>query len=139
MNFAEFLTNLTSQYNAIIRRAASDLNLSTSQAFHLLTIPTNGITMSKLAQKLGLDTSTLTRNIQKLEIMGLIKRESDPYDKRVQMTVLTNSGINIAEALEEKLNQHNYLILNKIDLDTQQNMTDLLEKLVWAIDCYRQD
>ena len=92
MNIAELLTDLASGTNSIIRASASKLNLTVSQAFHLLSIPYDGISMSGLAHKLGLDNSTLTRNIQKLEKLDLVKRQNDNYDKRVQLAVLTNKG-----------------------------------------------
>ena len=81
MNITELLTDLASGTNAIIRSTASMFNLTASQAFHLLLIPFDGIPMSDLALRLGLDNSTLTRNIQKLEKMELVKRQSDNYDK----------------------------------------------------------
>ena len=67
MNITEFVISLVSDYNAIIRAAAMSLNFTTSQAFHILSIPFDGISMSNLSQRLGLDASTLTRNIKKLE------------------------------------------------------------------------
>ena len=97
MNLPELLVGLTTHYNALIRSAASQLHLTASQAFHLISIPYDGIPMSKLAHKLGLDASTLTRNIQKLENLGLVKRNHDSYDKRVQKAVLTKQGIEIIE------------------------------------------
>ena len=134
----EILTDLTTHYNALIRNAASQLNLTASQAFHLLSIPHDGIPMSQLAHKLGLDTSTLTRNIQKLEKMKLIKRCQDPYDKRVQKTVLTEKGEEMIELLEESLQEMNNTFMEQIDLDSQENITDILEKIVWAMDCIRE-
>ena len=71
--------------------------------------------MSKLAHKLGLDASTLTRNVQKLEKMGLVKQFSGSYDKRVQNTVLTNQGDEIVEKIEELLLHTNNLIMEQID------------------------
>ena len=71
MYLLELLVDLTAHNNAIIRSAASQLNLTLSQAFHLISVPHDGIPMSKLAHKLGLDTSTLTR-------------QHNTYDKRVQ-------------------------------------------------------
>ena len=138
MNIPELLTDLTTHYNALIRNAASQLNLTASQAFHLLSIPHDGIPMSKLANKLGLDTSTLTRNIQKLEKMELIKRCQDPYDKRVQKAVLTEKGEEMIELLEESLQEMNNTFMEQIDLDSQENITDILEKIVWAMDCIRE-
>ena len=138
MNIPELLTDLTTHYNALIRNAASQLNLTASQAFHLLSIPHDGIPISKLAHKLGLDTSTLTRNIQKLENMELIKRNHDSYDKRVQRAVLTEKGENMVELLEKSLLEMNHSIMEQIDLDSQENITDILEKIVWAMDCIRE-
>ena len=138
MNIPELLTDLTTHYNALIRNAASQLSLTASQAFHLLSIPHDGIPMSQLAHKHGLDTSTLTRNIQKLENMELIKRNHDSYDKRVQKAVLTEKGDEMVELLEEYLLEMNHSIMEQIDLDSQENITDILEKIVWAMDCIRE-
>ena len=134
----ELLMDLTTHYNALIRNAASQLNLTASQAFHLLSIPHDGIPMSQLAHKLGLDTSTLTRNIQKLEKMELIKRRQDSYDKRVQKAVLTEKGEEMIELLDESLQEMNNTFIEHMDLDSQENITDILEKIVWAMDCIRE-
>ena len=139
MNLLELLVGLTTHYNALIRSAASQLHLTASQAFHLISIPHDGIPMSKLAHKLGLDASTLTRNIQKLENLGLVKRNHDSYDKRVQKAVLTKQGIEIIEEIEEILLRMNNSIIEQIDLDTQESMCELLEKLVWSMDCIREE
>jgi len=94
--------------------------------------------MSQLAHKLGLDTSTLTRNIQKLEKMGLIKRNQDSYDKRIQKAVLTEKGEERVELLEKSLQEMNHAFMEQIDLNSQENITDILEKIVWAMDCIRE-
>ena len=139
MNLPELLVDLTTHYNALIRSAASQLHLTVSQAFQLIAIPHDGIPMSKLAHKLGLDASTLTRNIQKLENLGLVKRKHDSYDKRVQKAVLTKQGVEITEEIEGILLKRSYSITEQIDLDTQENMCELLEKLVWSMDCVREE
>ena len=139
MNLAELLLDLTTHNNAIIRSAASKLNLTVSQAFHIVSIPHDGIPMSKLAHKLGLDASTLTRNIQKLENLGLIKREHSSYDKRVQKAVLTTLGAQMTDQIEKILLQTTNSILEQIDLDSQQSMGELLEQLIWSMDCIREE
>ena len=138
MNIPELLADLVTHYNALIRAAAAQLDLTASQAFNHLSIPHDGIPMSKLAHKLGLDASTLTRNIQKLEKMQLIERKRDLYDKRVQKAVLTQKGLSAGTEIEEILIHVNNSIMEQIDLDSQENMADLLEKLVWAMDCIRE-
>ena len=137
MNIAELLTDLASGTNSIIRASASKLNLTLSQAFHLLSIPYDGISMSGLAHKLGLDSSTLTRNIQKLEKLDLVKRQNDNYDKRVQLAVLTNKGNSLLKSLELSLEQQITQVIEQIDLDTQVHLTSILEELSWALECMR--
>ena len=139
MNLPELLLDLTTHNNAIIRSVASQLNLTASQVFHLISIPHDGIPMSRLAHKLGLDASTLTRNIQKLENLGLIKREHSSYDKRVQKAVLTTLGAQMTDQIEEILLQTTNSILEQIDLDSQQSMGELLEQLIWSMDCIREE
>ena len=137
MNLAEFLIDVALNTNATVRIASSRLNLTASQAFHLLSIPFDGISMSNLAHKLGLDTSTLTRNVQVLARMGLVDRKPDNYDKRVIRLVLTNEGSKLLKSLEELLEDKNREVLDKIDLDVQENLLTVLEKLSWALNCSR--
>ena len=138
MNIPELLTNLTTHYNAIFRQYSSRLSLTAPQAFHLLSIPVDGISMSGLANKLGLDTSTLTRNIQKLEKLDLVRRKQDRNDKRILAVYLTDKGRWKVEKVENSLLDLNFSMMKYIDLDDQENIPELLEKLVWAMDCIRE-
>ena len=139
MNIPELLTNLTTHYNAIFRQYSSQLSLTAPQAFHLLSIPVDGISMSGLANKLGLDTSTLTRNIQKLEKLDLVRRKQDRNDKRILVVYLTDKGRGKVEKIEESLLDLNFSMMKYIDLDDQENIPEMLEKLVWAMDCIREE
>jgi len=139
MNVPELLTNLTTHYNAIFRQYSSRLSLTAPQAFHLLSIPVDGISMSGLANKLGLDTSTLTRNIQKLEKLDLVRRKQDRNDKRILVVYLTGEGGGKVEKIEESLLDLNFSMMKYIDLDDQENIPEMLEKLVWAMDCIREE
>ena len=139
MNIPELLTNLTTHYNAIFRQYSSRLSLTAPQAFHLLSIPVDGISMSGLANKLGLDTSTLTRNIQKLEKLDLVRRKQDRNDKRILVVYLTDNGRDKVEKIEESLLDLNFSMMKYIDLDDQENIPEMLEKLVWAMDCIREE
>ena len=139
MNVSELLTNLTTHYNAILRQCSSQLSLTAPQAFHLLSIPVDGISMSGLANKLGLDASTLTRNIQKLEKLGLVRRGQDRADKRILLVYLADKGREVVKKIEESLLDLNFSIMKYVDLDDQENIPEVLEKLVWAMDCIREE
>ena len=139
MDFTELITDITIQYTALIRYSAAKFNLTTSQAFHLISIPLDGIPISELAHKLGLDASTLTRNIEKLEKLSLVQRERDSYDKRIVLVICTAEGFAVMEKIENELNEQNFHILDRVDLDLQENMVDILEKLGWSMICHREN
>lgn len=48
---------------------------------------------TELAESLGIETTTLTRNIDVLERRGLVRAVSDPTDGRVRVVELTDDGI----------------------------------------------
>ena len=138
MDFVDLLINITANTNAIIRFIASGLNLTASQAFHILLIPYDGIPMSALAYKLGLDTSTLTRNIQKLETLKLVKRSTDLYDKRIRTVHLTKKGTSLLQSFEDDLKVEGFNILDQINLDNQDHIFSVLESISWSLDCLRE-
>jgi len=139
MNIPELLTDLSLHFNALIRNAASSMRLTASQAFHLVSIPYDGISMTSLSDRLGLDASTLTRNVQKLEKLGLVKRTRGTYDRRIQKIFLTSSGISTVKSLEEKLAGINQLLVDNMTLDAQEKVLEILEQLVWSMDCLREE
>ena len=139
MYSAEFLINLIIDYNSLIRTAASGLGISSSQAFNILSIPFDGITMSILSRKLGLDASTLTRNVNKLIALEYIIKKSNNYDKRIQIVVLTEKGQKLKETLYDKINDLNYSSINQLSIDEKENIHLSIEKLAWALECSREN
>ena len=137
MKIPELLSALSIQYNAIIRDAASSLGLSSSQALHLISIPYDGISMSGLSNKIGLDTSTLTRNIYRLEKLKLVIRKRNQYDRRVLIIYLTEAGQLIVDKIDQILSEINNNLIKSIDIKTHELTLDILEKLTWEIECLR--
>ena len=43
------------------------------------------------------------------------------------------------EKIEESLLDLNFSMMKYIDLDDQENIPEMLEKLVWAMDCIREE
>jgi DNA-binding MarR family transcriptional regulator len=48
--------------------------------------------VTALAERLGVDTPTVTRKVQQLERLGLVQRISDPDDGRAHRILLTDEG-----------------------------------------------
>jgi DNA-binding MarR family transcriptional regulator len=59
----------------------------------------SGATMSKLAQAVLTDRTTLTRSIQPLERAGLLRVVRSPEDARTKIVVITRSGERMIESI----------------------------------------
>ena len=139
MYSAEFLINLITDYNALIRSAAHNHQVSSSQALNVLSIPFDGFSMSKLAIKLGLDASTLTRNVNKLIVLDYLKKEPSQYDKRVQTIHLTKEGFSLKASLYDEINNLNNHAIKQLSIDEKENIHLSIEKLAWVLECNREN
>jgi MarR family transcriptional regulator, organic hydroperoxide resistance regulator len=58
-----------------------------------------GITQTRLAARVGIDVSTLTKSLQRLERYGLVRRTQDAEDTRVVRVYLTEKGRTLEGAI----------------------------------------
>jgi DNA-binding MarR family transcriptional regulator len=112
------------------RRVLSTCNLTTSQyaVLRLLDVE-EGRRLTSLSDRLLCARSTITRIVDQLEAVGLVRRIDDPEDRRAQHAVLTPKGANM---LETALSTHCTSVTNRMDyLDEaeQQQLILLLGKL----------
>ena len=118
----EELLDLTSTFTSIFRKIAKNKKISLSQGFILLLINSQGSSMSLLADQIGLDNSTMTRNIEKLEKRHFVYRERSTEDTRKVLVFKSPKGVDLANQLENKME----LLLskplkNKIDIENKLN------------------
>lgn len=62
--------------------------------------------MQEVAETLGMDITTFSRQIQTLVKMGLVKKTPLPQDKRVTQLSLTTEGKNVAAKIDAEMNQY---------------------------------
>lgn len=68
-----------------------------------LDLDGDGITQVELANRLGLDASSLVRQVDLLEQRGLISRQIDPRDRRLRRILLTQDGRSELLRIRQKL------------------------------------
>ena len=133
MNQGELFTSFLIDLQRIFRTKIVPKELSYSQVFAILVIPDDGIEMSELAWVMGLENSTITRLIARLEANGFVKREKSRVDKRSIIVFLKNKGLIIQKNIEKKSD----LIGQEIFLnDTPIQKETVLENLSlfqWAL------
>jgi MarR family transcriptional regulator, organic hydroperoxide resistance regulator len=139
MNIIEHLSDISLNYFALLRKLSSKFDLTLSQALLLLYVPFDGVTISDLSDKLGIDISTMTRNIQRIEKQGLISRKKNLNDKRSIKLSLSNRGKKIINLLNHDISNNLTPILKKYDFDKIEQIQSSLESLGWDLYLHRKD
>ena len=93
MNQGELFISFLIDLQRIFRSEVVPKNLSYSQVLAIIIIPDDGIEMSELARTLGLENSTVTRLIARLERNNYVKRkkseETNIDNKRLKLSKIT--------------------------------------------------
>lgn len=78
----------------VMDRACADVGFSDFRDWMVLTALGDGTPRSQLelARLLGIDKTTLTAVIDRLEVGGFVVRESDPKDRRARIPTATKLG-----------------------------------------------
>ena len=126
MNQGELLTSFLIDLQRIFRTKIVPKELSYSQVLAIIVIPDNGIEMSELAWVMGLENSTVTRLIARLEHNRFVKRQKSKVDKRSIIVYLKDKGLTIQKNIKKKSD----VIGQEIFLnDTQSQKETILENL----------
>ena len=133
MNSGELLNQLLIDLQSLFRSSFRKKKFTLSQINLISSIPINGIEMTSISSYLGIDNSTLTRNVNLLIKKNILKSNINPKDGRSKLLVLTSHGKNVKLELEyiiEKIG--NKLLKNKVIVDSD-HFIDMLDALHWEI------
>ncbi len=133
MEFTELFSHLLIDLQSLFRKNNKNLSLSLSQITLLYSIPALGISMSSLSLRLGLDNSTLTRLINVLENRSLVKKRSNPDDKRSTIVRLTQKGEEKVEMIEINLNDFCEDIVGSFSYEEKRDLKDMLNRIHWNL------
>ena len=127
--------------NAILLRRSfrgghGQLTLNVGGQSRMLTILTEnpGISQKALADLLHIRPQTLGEQLVKLEASGLIRREANPYDKRVSNLFLTEEGVAAAQGVQEKSDETMTRIFAGLEEAELEQLLALVQKLNAAIE-----
>ena len=133
MNYGEFITSFLIDLQRLFRSDIIIKEMTYSQVLAIISIPNDGIEMSKLAQKLGLDNSTITRLIARLEKKGWVCREQSKRDKRGIKVFLKNKGPKIQQDIEKEIESIGEKIKMEIDDEKRESMLEHLYTFQWSL------
>ncbi|AHI57178.1 MarR family winged helix-turn-helix transcriptional regulator [Listeria ivanovii] len=95
---------------AIIHRSESafknkkllETGLNIGQLRYLWTLyKEDGISQESMAKRFMVDKASVTRHIKRLEELGMIRREIDAKDRRIQRIFVTEKGFMMRDLIEE--------------------------------------
>ena len=132
MNVAELLPTLFINLMSLFRKTTKLTQLTFPQTIALYIIPDQGIEMSVLSKKIGIDLSTLSRLVNGLEKRGFVKRETSKKDKRIIEVLLKKEGILIREKLDKSFDLIGSFIEKKLN-DKNNSIKEALTKVNWEI------
>lgn len=89
--------------------------------------------IGELAQKLGLDKSTLSRTVDNLVNSGDVKREEDPEDRRYAVIALTAKGQGLSEGINTENDRYFQQVFERMGEKEGEQFFKLFQKFVAAM------
>lgn len=90
-------------------------------------------TTVELSKRLGLDKSTLSRTVDGLVNIGLLKRAPDPNDRRFNLLSLTEKGQEVADHINQANDEFFRQVFDGIEGERHDEVVDNFETLVRAM------
>ena len=95
LSYIDLSTLLGDYLDQQLRRDAGLSHLEYSLMAYLSAAPDRVLTMTRLAERLKITRSRLTRMVIRLEEAGHVRRQPDPGDRRGQLAALTDRGMEL--------------------------------------------
>ena len=118
--------NITKMYN----RTAIEYMGSMALAMIVLNIDMyDGTPSTQLGPNMGMEATSLSRSLKKLEKLGIIKRVNDKIDKRKVIIKLTKLGLNRREIAKKTVLNFNNKIFSEINEQEKEVFFGVLNKI----------
>ncbi|WP_271000676.1 MarR family winged helix-turn-helix transcriptional regulator [Listeria seeligeri] len=123
---------------AIIHRSEStfknkkllETGLNIGQLRYLWTLyKEDGISQESMAKRFMVDKASVTRHIKRLEKLGMIRREIDVKDRRIQRIFVTENGFMMRELIEETTADWSAMLTAGFSEAEQDSLVQLLGRL----------
>ena len=133
MNQGELFTAFLIDLQRIFRTEVVPNDLSYSQVLAIIIIPDDGIEMSELAWTLGLENSTVTRLIARLERNNYVIRKKSAVDKRSINVFLDQKGVLLQTDIEIKIDKIGNQIFLKNNQVDKELLLENLSLFQWSL------
>ena len=133
MHYGELISSFLIDLQRLFRLNISIKDLTYSQTLAMISIPDDGIEMSELAWKLGLDNSTVTRQVIRLEKKNWVERKQSQRDQRAIEVFLTDKGALIQHDIEKEIDNIGEKIKSEVEKDQKESLLESLFSFQWTL------
>ncbi|EJV0513184.1 MarR family transcriptional regulator [Listeria monocytogenes] len=123
---------------AIIHRSEStfknkkllETGLNIGQLRYLWTLyKEDGISQESMAKRFMVDKASVTRHIKRLEELGMVRREIDAKDRRIQRIFVTETGFQMRDLIEEVTAEWSALLTANFSEKEKDDLMHLIGRL----------
>ena len=133
MHYGELISLFLIDLQRLFRLNISINDLTYSQTLAIISIPDDGIEMSELAWTLGLDNSTVTRLVIRLEKKNWVERKQSQRDQRAIEVFLTEKGALIQYDIEKEIDNIGEKIKTEVEKDQNEALLQSLSSFQWTL------
>lgn len=120
--------------NKMYNEEAAKFDTTMATGFTLLSIdPENGTPSTALGPKMGMEATSLSRLLKRMDDLGLIKRKPNPKDGRGVLIHLTNFGKEKREYSRERVLTFNNSIRENIEEEQLNTFYEVAETITEMI------
>lgn len=99
----------------------------------------DGASQDELSKALEVDKATITRSVSKLEENGLVERQRDTTDQRINRIVLTESGHAVQNDLKNIALEWQMTLLEGFTDEERETLNSLFDKLMTNARAYKHN
>ena len=121
--------------NKLYNKTAAEYMGTVSLAMIVLNIDIyEGTLSTRLGPIMGMEMTSLSRSLKKLENMGIIKRETNQEDRREVIISLTKLGLDRREIAKQTVLKFNEIITSQLSEEEKYTFFNVLNKINKILD-----
>ena len=133
--FANLIGRLVRDFNVLDRDQTVCCGITVSQCYTIEALARRGkLSMNQLSEEVGVTTSTMTRVVDVLVRDGIVRRRSNPDDRREVRIELTPAGGRLAGGLARCVDEWARQVLRQIDAGDRKRVLSSLRLLADAFE-----
>ena len=136
MEFGELLKQFLIDLQSLFRTQFKKLDLTLSQIILISSIPIDGIDMTTLSIKIGVENSTLTRLIDILMKKGIVQKNRSSQDRRSYIISATKKGELLQSKIEDEIDSFVSKLFRNTRLEDQEELKKSLSSFHWIVSKY---